>query len=171
VSAARRPRPIFWGAELALAIVAGAAAFTLVTVALELAGPDVLVGLVAAVCVAAVVAVERHAGIGYAVPAAIAALVAFDWYQFPPTHPFGFPDAENLAGLLVYLGVAALIGALAAYGARRADVSEAARSRLAETISAGATPRATSVATRRSAACSSASRLRAASDTSARRAP
>ena len=132
MTAAQRLRRLPWRAELVLALGAGAAAFAFVALLLELAGADLLVALVGAGCVVAVVAIERAFGIAYAVPAALAALVAFDWYQFPPTHPFAFPDAANLASLLVYLGAAALVGELAAYAARRAEVSEAARSRLAE---------------------------------------
>jgi len=49
-----------------------------------------------------------------------------------PTHPFELPDSTNLAHLLVYLGVAALVGELAAHAGRRAAVTEAARDHLAD---------------------------------------
>ena len=132
--ASQRVRPIPWGAELALSLGAGAAAFGVVAVVLEVLDAHVLVVLFAAGCVAAVVAIDRAWGIAYAVPAAMAALLAFDWYQFPPTHPFAVPGTGDLANLLVYLGVAVLIAELAAYATRRAEASEAARAASREQV-------------------------------------
>jgi K+-sensing histidine kinase KdpD len=87
--------------------------------------------LLGAACIAAIVAVARLWGIAPAAPVAMAALLAYDWFQFPPTHPHRFPGAADLADLFAYLGVAVLIGELAAYAGRRADVTEVARSELA----------------------------------------
>jgi signal transduction histidine kinase len=70
--------------------------------------------------------------VAYAVPVAIAGLVAYDWFELPPTHPHAFPDATNLVDLLVHLTVAVMIGELAAHAVRRADTTEAARSELAD---------------------------------------
>jgi signal transduction histidine kinase len=120
------------GAELVLAFAAGAASFTVLAVALASAEADVLDALVAAAGLAAVVAMERFLGIAYAVPAAIAGLVAYDWFVLPPTHRHAFPDSANLADLLAYLVVGALVGELAAHAARRAELSELARSELAD---------------------------------------
>jgi signal transduction histidine kinase len=117
---------------VALALGVGAASFALVAVAVVAADSGVLVALIAVVCVAAAVAIARLWGVVYAAPMAIAALLAFDWFQFPPTHPHRFPASADLANLLAYLAVAVLIGELAAYAGRRADVSEVARSELAE---------------------------------------
>jgi transcriptional regulator with GAF, ATPase, and Fis domain len=58
-------------------------------------------------------------------------LLAFDWFQIPPTHEFEIPDAANLGDLVVYLGIATLIGILAAHAGWRAHASEQARSELA----------------------------------------
>jgi signal transduction histidine kinase len=128
----RRAARIPLGAEFALAFTVGAASFGVMAVALASLEPRALVALIGAAGIVAVLAVERYWGIAYAVPAAIAVLVAYDWFVFPPTHPRAFPDSANLAGLLVYIAVAALVGELAAHATRRADVSEAARTELAE---------------------------------------
>jgi signal transduction histidine kinase len=132
VTAKQRPRPVPRGAEVALALCVGTASFALVAVAVAAIEPDALVVLVGIACIAGVVGIERAWGIAYAVPAAMAALLAFDWYRFPPTHPRELPDAGNLANLFAYLGVGVLIGQLAAHAARRADASEAARSIVAD---------------------------------------
>jgi signal transduction histidine kinase len=120
------------GAEVALAFIVGAASFALVAVVLAVESSDVLAVVLGALCIAAVVAMFRFWGIAYAVPAAMAGALAYDWFQFPPTHPHEFPSSGNLANLFAYLGAAVVIGELAAYSVRRADVSEVARSELAE---------------------------------------
>jgi signal transduction histidine kinase len=132
VSIWKRGRLVPLGTEVALAFLAGVASFGLVAVAVASTGSDVLVILMGVAYVAAVVAMFRWWGVAYAVPAAMAGLLAFDWYYLPPTHPHEFPDSANLADLLVYLAVAVLIGELAAHAGRRADVSEVARSELLE---------------------------------------
>ena len=73
----------------------------------------------------------RFWGVAYAVPAAMAGLLAYDWYYVPPTHPDAFPGAESLADLCVFVAVGVLIGQLAAGDRRRADTSERARTELA----------------------------------------
>jgi signal transduction histidine kinase len=122
--------------EFALAFAGGAATFTVTAVALARLDAFVLVALVAAVAVAVVIAIEHAWGIAYAVPAAMAALLAFEWFQFPPIHSRAFPGSADLADLLVYLAVAVLVGELAAYASRRAELSELARTELAEEQSA-----------------------------------
>ena len=120
------------GAEVALGLLAGVASFALISVALVAANSDVMVVVLGVVAIAAAVAIFRSWGVTYGVPAAMAALLAYDWFQFPPTHAHEFPDSADLVDLLVYLAVAVLVGELAAYSARRADVSEAARGELVE---------------------------------------
>src|SRR4051794_13647266 len=106
MSASPRARPLSLGAEAALAFGAATAAFALIAVALAAAGSVVVAVLIAAVAAATVVVALRRRAVAYAVPVAMAGLIAFDWYQLPPTHPHEFPDAANLADLLAYLGVA-----------------------------------------------------------------
>jgi signal transduction histidine kinase len=130
--AASSASPQMRAVEFALAFASGLATFTVVAVALAALDAFVLVALIGAAGVAVVVAIERTAGIAYAVPAAMAALLAFDWFQFPPIHPRAFPGSADLADLLVYVGVAVLVGELAAYASRRAELSEKGRAELAE---------------------------------------
>ncbi len=130
--AASRGARLTLGVEVALAFVAGIAAFVLVSLALIAANPDGLILILLAVCIAATAMMFRLLGVEYAVPAALAAVLAFDWFYVPPTHPHDLPNAENLANLLALVAVGVVVGELAAYSGRRADVSELARSELAD---------------------------------------
>jgi signal transduction histidine kinase len=132
VATEKGARRVALGAEIALAFVAGAASFAVVAVLLAVASSDVLAVGLGVVCVVGVVAMFRFWGVAYAVPAAMAGALAYDWFQFPPTHPHEFPDSADLVNLLVYVAATVLVGELAAYAGRRADVSEVARSELAE---------------------------------------
>jgi signal transduction histidine kinase len=136
VLASRRAQLLPVGAEIALAFVAGAACFALVAVTVAGVDSGLLVAGFGVICVLAVVATARIWGITYAAPVAIASLLAYDWFEFPPTHAHAFPDSADLAGLFAYLAVAVLIGELAASAGRRADVNEAARGLLADEQSA-----------------------------------
>jgi GAF domain-containing protein len=119
------------GAEVALAFVAGLAAFAATSVVVIALNGTVLIVLLIAVCVVAVLATFRYLGPGYAVAAALAAVISFDWYYIAPTHPHSFPDAENLADLSALIAVGAVVGVLAGRATRRAQVTELARSELA----------------------------------------
>jgi signal transduction histidine kinase len=119
-------------AEVALAFLAGAATFALVGVAVAAIESDVPVLALAVVLLGVVLAVARSPGVAYAVPVAMASVLAYDWYYLPPTHAHEFPDSANLGGLLVYLALAVLIGQIASRAGRRAAVADAARGRLTE---------------------------------------
>ena len=119
------------GAEVALGFTGAAAAFAVVAVTLAVADSGVVAVVLGAVSAIIVAGLTRSWGVAYAVPVAIAGLVAFDWYQFPPTHPEELPDAQNLVSLFVYLAVGSMVGELAACRTRRAEISEAARAELA----------------------------------------
>ena len=119
------------GADIALAAVTGAASFAVFAVALAAADSAVVAVLLACVGLAAVFAITHKWGAAYAIPVVFLGLVAYDWFQFPPTHPEEFPDRQNFLSLLAYLLVAALAAELARYASRRAIVSEAARTELA----------------------------------------
>src|SRR4051812_7958972 len=114
----RRRPPIL---EIVLAFGAGLASFATLSVALAAVGSDVFAAALAVLYLAVFVAVFRRWGVAYAVPVAMAGLVAYDWFKFPPTHPKAFPSAEDLANLLAYLAAAVLFGQLPAYASRRAD--------------------------------------------------
>jgi signal transduction histidine kinase/uncharacterized protein YoaH (UPF0181 family) len=128
-SLAHTPRIV---ARLAFAFAAGAATFAVLAVVLAAADSVFAAVAVGPVSLVGIVITARRGGAAYAVPAAIGALVAFDWYQFPPTHPHAVPDAASMASLLVYLGVATLVGELAASAGRRAARSEVAHGELIE---------------------------------------
>jgi GAF domain-containing protein len=125
----RRPRLV---GEVVLAFASGAAAFALIAVLLAASDSSVLAAALSVPCVAGVVLLARRFGAAYAVPPAMAALLAYDWYVFPPTHAELLPDAPSTVNLVVYLAVAVLVGELAAYAGRRAHTSDRARAVLAD---------------------------------------
>jgi signal transduction histidine kinase len=129
---AMRARQLVPGAEVALAFLAGATTFALVAVAVAAIESDLPVVLLAVTLVGAVLAVAYGPGVAYAVPVAMASVLAYDWYYLPPTHAHELPDAANLVGVLVYLALAVLIGQIASRAGHRAAVSDAARSELTE---------------------------------------
>jgi K+-sensing histidine kinase KdpD len=131
VTVSARAQRVPLAAEIALAFLAGAGTFAVVGVVVSGIESHVVVGLVGVPYAAAVAAVARGWGVVYAVPIAMAGILAYDWFYLPPTHPLEFPDAANLVDLLVYLALAVLVGELAAHAARRGEVSEVARSVLA----------------------------------------
>jgi signal transduction histidine kinase len=123
-----RARP---AAEVVLAFLAGGAAFWLAATALSATDSDVLVVLLGLAYLAGVVALARGLGIAYAVPVAMAGMLAYDWFSLPPTHTLEVPDTANLVDLLAFLGVGVLIGQLAANAVRRAERSEQSRAAIA----------------------------------------
>jgi signal transduction histidine kinase len=118
--------------EIALAFMASAATFAAVGAALAGMDSGVLAVLPGALCLAAVIALARILSIAYAVPVAMAGVLAYDWFQLPPTHAFDFPRSADLAELVVFFAVAVLVGQLAVQATRRAAASEAARATLAD---------------------------------------
>jgi hypothetical protein len=120
------------GAEPALGFVVGAATFALVATLLGVADADLAVIALGAVCIAGVIAIARAWSVAFAVPAAMAAYLAYDWYELPPIHEPGFPGSGDLADLLIYIGISVLIGQLAAHAARRAEASNAEVHRLVD---------------------------------------
>jgi signal transduction histidine kinase len=121
----RRAR--FW-AEIVLAVVVGVAAFVvaaLVSTAARSHVPAVLLGLF---FLLAVLTVARMAGIMYALPVGVVTIEAFDWYFLPPLRAL---DAATVLVLGLFLGMAVIVGAVAAQAGRRAAGSEHARGVLA----------------------------------------
>jgi signal transduction histidine kinase len=136
VAARERTQPFPLGVEIALAFTAGAAAFAVAAVVFDGVDSDVVVVFIGAIYLASVVAVAQVVGIAYAVPVGMAGILAYDWYYLAPTHPLEVPDSANLVHLIVYLGVAVLLGELAAHAARRAEGAERARGEIADEQSA-----------------------------------
>jgi len=103
VSAWSPARVVPVAGEAALAFCAGAASFAAVALVLASTDSDALAVGLGALCIVAVVAITRWWGVAYAVPAAMAALLAFDWFQFPPIHAAELPGSRDLADLVAYL--------------------------------------------------------------------
>jgi signal transduction histidine kinase len=120
------------GAEIALALAAGAGTFALAAAAFAGIDSGVVAAFFGVVLLVAVIAIARFVSVAYAVPVGMAGMLAFDWFYLPPTHPLEFPDSANLVDLIIYLAVAVLLGVLAAHAARRAAAAERARGEIAE---------------------------------------
>jgi signal transduction histidine kinase len=117
--------------EAMLGLLAGTAIFAAVSLVLVADSAGALAGGLAVIAVLAVAAIYRYGEAAFALPAAVGALVAFDWYLVPPTHSARFPNAASLGYLVAYVAAGVLFGQLAGRIGRRADSSESARSELA----------------------------------------
>jgi signal transduction histidine kinase len=120
------------GVEAALAFVVSVGFFALAATVINAVERHLPVLVLAAVCLLAIFAIARSWGVAFAVPVSIAGMLAFDWFYIPPKHFAGLPDAGNLLALVAYLAIAVVVGQLVARADRRADVSEVARSVLAD---------------------------------------
>ena len=63
-------------------------------------------------------------GIALALPAAVASVLAFNWFFLPPTHTLSLSDSENWLALAVYVVVAVVTSELAVRVRRRATLAE-----------------------------------------------
>ena len=118
--------------EAALGAVAALGLFALIAVTLTVTTHPIVVLALVAIC-ALVVLRAAHLGSDlYAVPMALAAVLAFDFYLLPPLRTFGFHDSANWGALLLYLGVVALVCTVSARTRRRLDSLDRAQSALAD---------------------------------------
>ena len=107
--------------EAALAVGVALAFFAAVAGTLTISTRALPVLLLAMLC-AGVVVGAAHAGADlYAVPLALAAVLAFDFFYLPPLRQFGFPDYANWGALALYLGVAVLVCTVSARTRRRVE--------------------------------------------------
>ena len=100
------------------------AAVVVVTAAIELFktfSPVVSLGVL---YVFAVLPVAVIWGLRYAVPVAIASMLAFNWFHLPPLHTFTLADGELWFALAVYLVTAIVVSLLATRVRRRAAEAE-----------------------------------------------
>ncbi|MEU4428337.1 GAF domain-containing protein [Actinoplanes sp. NPDC024001] len=123
---ARIPLPV----EIGLAVVAGLAAFTVWAVICAAAPRHHVPGVVLSLTLlGGVLAVARSAGILYALPVGVAAILAYDWFFLPPFRDLN-TNAFIILGLFILMAV--IVGAVATVTGRRAVESERARGDLAE---------------------------------------
>jgi signal transduction histidine kinase len=119
-------------ADLGFAMIASIVAFALAAIVTTIAEPEVPVFVVAALYISVVLAVAHVAGFAYAVPIAMASLLAIDWFYVPPTHSLSLPSLTNDLAAGTYLAAAVVVGRVAERAGRRAAVSEAKLAALAD---------------------------------------
>src|SRR5882672_9578691 len=93
--------------------VAAVAAATLLVYLLEPITPVLSLGVL---YVFAVLPVAVFAGLRYALPVAVASMLAFNFFFLPPKHSFTLTDSENWFALAVYSATAIVVSELAARG-------------------------------------------------------
>jgi signal transduction histidine kinase len=118
-------------AEVALALLLGVGVFAAMDVVSGLTQHWTAAVALAVGCAATTLLVGQRWGVAYALPVAVAVLVGFDWFYFPPTHDAGVPGVADALVIGLDLAVGAVIGQLAARAWRRAGASETARGLLA----------------------------------------
>src|SRR5690242_2307202 len=100
---------------------AAVAAATLLVWALDPIAPILSLGVI---YIFAVLPVAVFAGLVYALPVAVASMLAFNFFFLPPTHTFTLSDSENWFALAVYSVTAVVVSELAARNRRRAAIAE-----------------------------------------------
>jgi len=121
---ARKPRPPAWiGYGAALALVA-AATIAAVVVARLVAAPNLSLVFVLPVVIAAVTF-----GWGPALAAAVAGVVAYNFFLIPPLYTFRVADPANVWALVLLLIAAGIVSAVASQSRRRALEAEASAER------------------------------------------
>ena len=105
-------------------MAASVAAVAIVTGAIWLLEPHVPVLSLGVLYVFAVLPIAVAWGWRYAVPVAVASMLAFNFFFLPPTHTLTLADSRNWLALAVYLTTAVVVGSLASRARRRADEAE-----------------------------------------------
>lgn len=105
-------------------VAASVLAVALVTAAIELFKTFVPVLSLGVLYVVAVLPIAVVWGLAYAVPVAIASLLALNWFHLPPLHTFTLADGENWFALAVYLATAVVVSLLATRVRKRAAEAE-----------------------------------------------
>src|SRR5271163_2356432 len=112
-------------------IGASAAAVAAVTVAIFALRPFVPVLSLGALYVLAVLPVAIRFGFAYALPVAVASMLAFNFFFLPPEHSFSLHDPANWVALALYVVIAVVVSELATRGRRRAAEAEQRRAEAA----------------------------------------
>ena len=95
----------------------------LATAAIELLKPYIPVLSLGVLYVFAVLPIAIWWGLGYAVPVAVASMLAFNFFFLPPLYTFRLAESRNWLALLVFLVTAVVVSELAARSRRRAGES------------------------------------------------
>ena len=105
-------------------VAAGVLAVALVTGAIELLDSVVPVLSLGVLYLFAVLPIAVFWGSAYAVPVAIASMLAFNFFFLPPLYTLTISDRRNWFALLVYVVTAIVVGSLASRARRRHDEAE-----------------------------------------------
>ena len=111
-------------ADIAVGILGSAGAVALVTAGVGLLDGWIPVLSLGALYVFAVLLAAVMWGLAFALPVAVASMLAFNWFFLPPTHTFHLRESENWLVLMLYLVVAVVTSELAARARRRAREAE-----------------------------------------------
>lgn len=106
------------------ALVGSVGAVAVVTLASELFKTFVPVLSLGVLSVFAVLVVALVWGMAYAVPVAVASMLAFNWFHLPPLYTFTVADGSNWFALAAYIVVAVTVSLLADRVRRRAAEAE-----------------------------------------------
>jgi two-component system sensor histidine kinase KdpD len=98
-------------------------AVTLVTAGIELLKPYIPVLSLGVLYVFAVLPIAIGWGMAYAVPVAVASMLAFNFFFLPPLYTFTLADSRNWFALLVFVVTAIVVSELATRSRRRARES------------------------------------------------
>ncbi len=105
-------------------VAAGVLAVAVVTGVIELFDGVVPVLSLGVLYVFAVLPIAVFWGSAYAVPVAIASMLAFNFFFLPPLYTLTISDRRNWFALLVYVVTAIVVGSLASRARRRRDEAE-----------------------------------------------
>jgi K+-sensing histidine kinase KdpD len=118
-------RPVL---EIVLPLAAGIAGFAVTALAAAAARARVPEALFTVLLLVVIVVLARGAGILFALPVGVAAVLAFDWYFLPPLRAL---DANTVLVLGTFLIMSVIVAEATTRASRRAISSERARGALA----------------------------------------
>jgi two-component system sensor histidine kinase KdpD len=105
-------------------VAVGALAIAVVSVAVELLDGYAPVLSLGALYLFAVLPIAVFWGTAYAIPVAVASMLAFNFLFLPPLYTFTLADSQNWVALAVYLVTAIVVSELAASARKRAAEAE-----------------------------------------------
>jgi len=111
-------------ADVVVGVLASAGAVALVTAAIGVLDRWIPVLSLGALYVLAVLLAAVGWGLAFALPVAVASMLAFNWFFLEPTHTFHLREGENWSVLVLYLVVAVVASELAARARRRAQEAQ-----------------------------------------------